>query len=176
MATFKSKAFIGGVPYRPTSEQPFDVTATILVPNGTAIAATDVFKFMRLGADVDVLSVELRTDDLDTATAITLHLGVDYDGATTDDPDAFVASSTIGQTGGRVRVENGGDDPFAVGGFIALPGTATMTATCAVSPTTNPSTDRYLTLTVKCQKKAGATSDVPYVYADRYTAAGVGTI
>lgn len=176
MATFKSKAFIGGVPFRPTEEGPFEVTATILVPSGTLIAANDVFKFMKLGADVDVREVTLRTDDLDTATGITLHCGVDYAGATTDDPDAFMASSTIGQTGGSVRVENGGDDPFAVGAFIPLPGTATVTVTCAVAPTTDPTTDRYISVTVKGNKKATATSDVPYVYADRYSSAGVGTI
>jgi hypothetical protein len=176
MATFKSKAFIGGVPFRPTEEGPFEVTASILVPNGTAIAANDVFKFMLLGADVDVREVTFRCDDLDTATGITLHGGVDYAGGTTDDPDAFFASSTIGQTGGQVRVENGGDDPFAVGAFIPLPGTATITVTCAVAPTGNPTTDRYLTMTVKGGKRTGATSDVPYVYADRYSSAGVGTI
>lgn len=176
MATFKSKAYIGGVPFRPTEEAPFEITASILVPSGTAIAANDVFKFFDLGADVDIRAIDFRCDDLDTGTAITLHCGVDYAGATTDDNDAFFASSTIGQTGGCVRVENGGDDPFAVGGFIALPGKATVTVTCAISPTTNPATDRYLTLTARCQKKAGATADVPYIYTDRYNSSGVGSL
>ena len=177
MATFKSKAFIAGNIFRSVNEGPFEVTASIKVPSGTAIAANDVFKFMRIGADVSVQEVTLRTDDLDTGTAITLHSGVDYDGATTDDPDAFIASSTIGQTGGQVRVENGGDDPFAVGAFIPLPGTATITATCAVAPTTNPSTDRYLTVTVKGVKQANVPSITPeYVYANRYASSGAGTI
>lgn len=177
MATFKSKAFVAGNIYRPTEEGPFEVTASIKVPNGTAIAANDVFKFMRVGADVSVQEVTLRVDDLDTATAITLHAGVDYEGATTDDNDAFVASSTIGQTGGQVRVENGGDDPFAVGAFIPLPGTAVITATCAVSPTGNPTTDRTLTMTIKGVKASAVPSVEPaYVYANRYNSAGAATI
>lgn len=177
MATFKSKAFIAGNIYRPVKEGPFEVTASIKVPSGTLIAASDVFKFFRVGADVSIDEVTIRTDDLDTGTAITLHAGIDYEGVTTDDPDAFIASSTIGQTGGQVRVENGGDDPYAVGAFIPLPGTAVVTATCAVAPTTNPSTDRVLTMTIKGKKAAGVPSVTPeYVYANRYNTSGQGTI
>lgn len=177
MATFKSQAFIAGNIFRPVEEGPFSVSASIKVPSGTAIAANDVFKFFRLGSGVSVNEVTLRVDDLDTATGITLHAGVDYEGATTDDPDAFIASSTIGQTGGQVRVENGGDDPYAVGAFIPLPGTAVITATCAVAPTTNPSTDRYLTMTIQGNKQAGVPSVTPeYVYANRYASTGQATI
>lgn len=177
MATFKSKAFIAGNIFRPVAEGPFEVTASIKVPSGTPIAASDVFKFFRVGAGVSVQEVTLRTDDLDTGTAITLHAGVDYEGVTVDDNDAFIASSTIGQTGGQVRVENGGDDPFAVGAFIPLPGTAVITATCAVAPTTNVVADRYLTMTIKGTKQADAPSITPeYVYANRYNTSGVGSI
>ena len=175
MATFKSKAFIGGVPFRPVEEAPFEVTATILVPNGTAIAANDVFKFMKLGANVEILEASLLTSDLDTGSSITLHFGYDAD-TLTDDPDAFLASSTVGQAGGKVRVENGGDDPFAVGLLAAIAENITITATCAIAPAGNPTTDRYLTAVLKCVKRAGATSDVPYVYADRYSTAGVGSL
>jgi hypothetical protein len=175
MATFRSKAMIGGVPYRATAEKPFEVTATILVPNGTAIAASDVFQFFKLGANIDILSYTLRVSDLDTGAAITLHGGYDLPTGT-DDPDAFVSSSVIGQAGGQVRVENGGDDPFAVGALAPQTEIATITATCAIAPAGNPTTDRYLTCTVKAQARAGATSDVPYVYADRYNTSGVGSI
>jgi len=177
MATFKSKAFIAGNIFRPVEEGPFEVTASIKVPSGTPIAANDVFKFFRVGSGVSVQEVTFRVDDLDTATGITLHAGVDYEGVTVDDPDAFVVSSTIGQTGGQVRVENGGDDPFAVGAFIPLPGTAVMTMTCAVSPTGNPATDRTLTFTIKGSKAADVPSITPeYVYANRYNSSGVGSI
>ena len=177
MATFKSQAFIAGNIFRPVEEGPFSVSASIKVPSGTAIAANDVFKFFRVGSGVSINEVTIRVDDLDTATAITLHAGVDYEGGTTDDPDAFIASSTIGQTGGQVRVENGGDDPFAVGAFIPLPGTAVVTATCAVSPTGNPSTDRVLTMTIQGSKQAGVPAIEPaYAYADRYGTDGIGSI
>lgn len=175
MATFRSKAMIGGVPYRPTAEKPFEVTATILVPSGTPIAASDVFQFFKLGANIEILTVSLRVSDLDTGASMTLHAGYDLP-TLTDDNDAFVLSSTIGQAGGSVRVENGGDDPFAVGQLAPLTEAATLTATCAVAPAGNPSTDRYLTMSVKAQARAGATSDVPYVYADRYNTLGVGSI
>lgn len=177
MATFKSQAFVAGNIFRPTADAPFEVSASIKVPSGTAIAANDVFKFFRVGSGVSIQEVTLRADDCDTGANLTLHAGVDYEGATVDDPDAFVASSTIGQAGGQVRVENGGDDPFAVGAFIPLPGTAVITATCAISPAGNPTTDRVLTCTIKGVKQAGVPSVEPaYVYADRYGSDGTGSI
>lgn len=175
MATFKSKAMIGGVPFRPLAEKPFEVTATILVPSGTAIAASDVFQFFKLGANIEILEASLRVSDLDTVTTMTMHFGYDLPTGS-DDPDAFLASSTVGQAGGVVRVENGGDDPFAVGQLAPQTEVATITATCVLAPAGNPATDRYLTATIKAQARAGATSEVPYVYADRYSTAGVGTL
>lgn len=177
MATFKSKAYIGGVPFRPTEEGPFEVTASILVPSGTAIAAADVFKFMDIGANVSVQEVTLRVDDLDTGAAMTINAGLDYYGATTDVPAAFLSASTAGQAGGQVRVENGGSNPFAGGGLLPLPAKATVTATVAVAPAGNPATDRYLTCTIKGSMATTASAAVPYIYADRYNpATGVGTI
>lgn len=175
MATFKSHTYRGGVPFRPTADQPFSLTAAILVPNGTAIAATDVFKFMKIGANVRLLDVTFTATDLDTATAIVFDVG--YSAAVaTDDPDAFINDTTIGQAGGIIAVTNGGDDPFAVGALAPLTETIDIEAVCTVSPTGNPTTDRYLTVTVRGVGLPNTTSVEPYVYADRYNGSGVGTL
>lgn len=175
MASYKSKAYIGGVPFRPVAEQPFEVAATILIPNGTLLAASDTLQFMKIGADVRILEVTLITDDLDTGTAITLDVG--YTAAVAADVvDFFIDGSTIGQTGGVVRVENGGDDPFADGPFVGVAETIELQALVAVAPTTDPATDRYVTLVVKGVKETTATADAPYIYEDRYTNAGVSSV
>ena len=163
MATFQSYAYIGGVPFRSVYEHPFEVTASILVPNGTAIAASDVFKFFKLGANVRILDVVFACDDLDTGASITMDLGYDLPTGT-DDDDAFIANSTVGQAGGTVSVSNGGDDPFAVG--LLAPQTEVMTiqAKCEAAPAGNPTTDRYLTCTVRCQMKTATPSGTPYTY------------
>lgn len=175
MATFKSKAYIGGVPFRPTAEQPFQVAATVLIPNGTALAQNDVLKMMKIGANVRILDVTLISDDLDTGTTITLDVG--YSAAVaTDVPDFFIDGSTVGQAGGVVRVENGGDDPFADGAFNGVDETLDLEIKVAAAPTGNPTADRYVTLMVTGVAETSATADVPYVYADRYNNAGVGSI
>lgn len=175
MATFRSNAYIGGVPFRATADQPFQIASTILIPSGKALALNDVLKFFKLGADMRILDVTLITDDLDTATGIVLDVG--YSAAVaTDVPDFFIDGATIGQTGGVVRVENGGDDPFADGSFNGVAETIDIELLVQVAPTTNPSTDRYITLMVTAVRETRATSDVPYIYADRYNTSGVGSI
>lgn len=175
MSTFKSNAYIGGVPFRPVADMPFQIAATILVPNGKALAANDVLKFFKLGADVRVLDVTLITDDLDTGAAITLDVG--YTAAVASDVvDFFIDGSTVGQGGGVVRVENGGDDPFADGAFNGVAETIDIEVLVAVSPAGNPTTDRFITLMVTGVKETRATADTPYIYADRYNTSGVGSI
>lgn len=175
MATFKSNAYIGGVPFRPVADMPFQIAATILIPNGKALAQNDVLQFFKLGADVRVLDVTLITDDLDTGAAITLDVG--YTAAVASDVvDFFIDGSTIGQGGGVVRVENGGDDPFADGSFVGVAETIDIQALVAVAPSGDPTTDRYVTLMVTGVKETRATAEVPYIYEDRYDTAGVGTI
>lgn len=169
MATYKSAAYIQGNVYRPTTEAPFAITSTIKIPSGTLLAANDVFKFFKIGANVQILDITFHTSDLDTGTAITLDLG--YDCPTViDDDNAFLDNSTIGQAGGFVRVENGGDDPFAVGLLAAIAETITIQGKVEVAPTTDPATDRYLTVTARCQKVSAVPSVTPeYVYANRYS-------
>lgn len=172
MATFKSAAIITGNVYRPTTEAPFTITQSVLIPNGTALAANDVIKFFKLGANVQILDISLNVSDCDTGANLTLDLGYDLPTGT-DDDDAFLANSTIGQAGGTVRVENGGDDPFAVGLLAAQTETMTIQAKVEVAPAGNPTTDRYLTCTVRAQKASAVPSVTPeYVYANRYNSSG----
>lgn len=174
-SVFKSRAYLQGVPFRPTSEAPFEVTASVLIPNGTALAADDILKFMKIGANVRILSFTLSCSDLDTGAGITLDCGYDLPTGS-DNDDAFLAASTVGQAGGTVRVENGGDDAFAVG--LLAPQTEVMTIQILVedAPAGDPATDRYVTVTLKCVADTAAGSITPYSYADRYDNAGVGTI
>lgn len=175
MATFKSHTYRGGVPFRPIADMPFEVSATILIPNGTALAENDVLKFMKIGANVRILEVTMTATDLDTGAAITLDAG--YSAAVaTDDPNAFVNASTIGQAGGIVSVTNGGDDPFAVGALAPIDETIDIEVEVSAAPTGDPATDRYLSVTVKGVGLQGTTAVEPYVYADRYDADGVGTL
>ena len=175
MATFKSNAYIGGVPFRPTEDGPFQIASTILIPNGKALALNDVLKFFKIGANVRILDVTLMVDDLDTGETNTLVVG--YSAAVAVDvPDFFIDGSTIGQAGGVVRVENGGDDPFADGSFNGVAETIDIELLVATAPAGNPTTDRYITLLVTGVGKTRATADTPYVYADRYNTSGVGSI
>lgn len=173
--SYKSRAYIGGVPFRSTAEAPFSVSASVVVPAGALLASGDLFKFFKLGANVRVLDVVFSTDDLDTGAAVTLDLG--YDAASlTDNDDAFIADSTVGQAGGVVQVSNGGDDPFAVGLLAPIAETITIQAKVETAPSADVATARKLTCTARCVMETAAPSDTPYVYADRYSTAGVGTI
>lgn len=175
MATFKSQAYINGMPFRAVSEMPFQIAATIKVPNGTGLALNDKLYFFKLGADVRVLDVTLISDDLDTGATVALDVG--YEAAVaTDVLNFFIGGSTIGQAGGVVRVENGGSAPFAGGAFNGVNETLDIVGLIQVAPTGNPTTDRYITCVVTGVKETGAPSMTPYIYEDRYSTAGVGSI
>lgn len=176
MATFKSKAFIGRNFYRAMSEEPAQISATIKVPAGTAIAAADVFKFFKIGANQRILEATLSVDDIDTGATATISLG--YDALTQSDvPAAFISVSNIGQAGGTVRVENGGTPAFASGLVSPLTESMVVQAVIGTGPAGNPNTDRYLTCTVKLAAVSGTPAITPeYVYRNRYNTLGVGSI
>lgn len=176
MATFRSKAQLGGNIFRQTEEGPAEVTATVLVPSGTAIAASDVFEFMRIGANHRILEVTFETDDIDTGTTATINVGYSAPiaGITAA---AFLSASTLGQAGGMARVENGGSTAFAGGVLAPHAENITLRAAIGTGPAGNPATDRRLTLTAKITKFVTAGSVLPpYHYANRYSSAGVGTL
>ena len=152
MATnFESPAYLGGVAFRPTHEGVFTVNQTIVIPAGTALALNDKFYFCKLGAGVIPLSVTLKSDDLDTGTTVVLDVG--YEAAVAPDVlDFFIDGSTIGQAGGMVRVENGGDDPYADGAFTGIDETIDIVGLVQVAPTGSPNTDRKITLVLECAK------------------------
>jgi hypothetical protein len=177
MATFKSHAYIGGIKFRPIKEGKFEITSTVKIPAGRALANNDVIKFLKLGADVEVLSATLRCDKLEdgAGTNSTLDLGT-FAGSGNFDVDGILDGSIITRAGGIIRVENGGDDPFAAA-FPATDQTVDVQAiflagTPAVQ-TVQGALDRYLTLTLECAPKRSAVpaTDPAYIYADRYTGA-----
>lgn len=175
MATFKSKAFLGGNIFRQTEEGPAEVSATIFIPSGTTIAASDVFQFMKVGANQRILEATLDVDDLDTGATLTLDLGTNAPIAGVV-PANIISASTIGQAGGQVRVENGGSTAFAGGVLAASTEVLTIQARALAGPAGSPATDRRLTLTLKLTKAATSYSGVPYSYRNRYSSAGVGTV
>jgi len=178
MATFKSHAYVGKVKFRPVSENSFEITSTVKIPAGRTLANNDVLKFIKLGADVEILAATLRCDKLEDAsgTNSTLDLGT-FAASGTFAVDAILDGSPITRAGGIVRVENGGDDPFADSPLAATNQTVDIQAiflagTPAVQ-TVQGALDRYLTLTLTCAPKTSRIgANVPYIYQDRYTTAG----
>jgi hypothetical protein len=121
MATFQSNAYLGGYILRTIGDQPLDVTATVEIPAGYALQTADKLYFFKVGANHSVDQVQVRFGALDNAQTATLTVDVGYEAAVaSDDPNAFVSASTLGRLGGQVQVENGGDDPFAVGALPPL--------------------------------------------------------
>lgn len=175
MAILKSKAYVGGVPFRPVSEQPFEVASTILIPAGSALALNDTLKFMKIGTDVRVLSVTLITDDLDTGSSIVLDVGYTLP-VGSDVVDFFLDGSTIGQAGGVAQVSNGGTPAFADGAFNGLAEIADLQVLVAVAPAGNPNTDRFVTLVVKAVAETTALTEEPYIYQFRYDNTGVSNV
>lgn len=157
MASFESPAYLGGVPFRPTHDGIFTVNQTIVIPAGTSLALNDKLYFTKLGANVIPLSVTLKSDDLDTGTTVVLDVG--YEAAVASDVlDFFIDGSTVGQAGGMIRVENGGDDPFADGVYSGIDETIDVVGLVQVAPTGDPETDRKITLVLEC---ARANPNVP---------------
>lgn len=149
MASFESRGYLNGVPFRPTYEGIFTVSQSIVIPAGTPLALNDELFFTKLGENVIPLSVTLQSDDLDTGSTVVLDVG--YKAAVAADvSDFFIDGATIGQAGGIIRVENGGDDPFADGAFAGINEVLDIVGKVQVAPTGNPNTDRKLTLTLEC--------------------------
>ncbi len=119
--------------------------------------------------------VVVRFGGLDLAQTPTLTMDVGYEAAVAaDDPNAFVAASTVARAGGQVQVENGGDDPFAVGALapiaevidvVAIP--AASAAAAAGSGSLGPgASNGFLTVTAKISRRITAPDPTvtPYDY------------
>ena len=176
---FYSSAYTGGVPFRALGDQPTEITATAAIPAAYVLQTADKIYMMKIGANMQVLEVTMRSEDIDTdaTPAVTLHCG--YEAVTaSDDPDAFVAASTIGQAGGSIRVENGGDDAFAVGGLAPIAETIDVLVTAGTAADANSATTaKKITVTMKIAPVvAVADANQPsYIYTDRYDTSGVST-
>jgi hypothetical protein len=175
MATFNSNAYNGGAIFRVLGDQPAEITATIEVPEGHRLLTTDVLNAFRIGADHSIDEITARFSALDRAQAPTLTLDVGYLVAVgTDDQNAFIAASTVGRAGGQVRVENGGDDPFAVGALAPLNEVADIVVIPAAAAHTVAGSGQigtgdapgFVTITAKISRRVNAPSrdDASYAY------------
>lgn len=175
MATYKSSAYLNANIFRTVGDQPAEVTATVEIPAGKRLLTTDKLYLFKLGADHSVDEVVVRFGGLDLAQTPTLTMDVGYEAAVaTDDPNAFVAASTLARAGGQIQVENGGDDPFAVGALapiaetidiVAIP--AASAAAAAGSGSLGPGAENgFITVTAKISRRVNAIdpSVTPYDY------------
>jgi hypothetical protein len=162
MANFYSHAYLGGNIFRTVGEQDADIAATVQIPAGYALTTSDKLYFYRVGANHSIDEVKARFDALDNAQTPTLTVDVGYEvDVGTDDPNAFIAASTLGRAGGQIQVENGGDDPFAVGALAPLTEVAHIIAVPAAGAATAAGTGDLgpgdvagaLTVTVKLSRK-----------------------
>jgi len=167
MATYNSKAYLGRVPFRCTAEQPTEITATVVIPSGTDLAQSDTFNFLKIGAGYVPLEITVVSEDLDEhadTPTLTLDVGIVGHSAVNSGSavaDYFVDGSTIVQDGGVVRVENGGDDPFADGALVAPSDeNYTIFGTCATASGGAVTSDKRITLTAKIVK-ASFTAPLP---------------
>lgn len=78
MAIFKSPTYVKGSRARPNSQvEAAEFTATVVIPAGTAlVATTDVLYFGKLGENVDLISVDITSDSLDSTGTTTGTFGV----------------------------------------------------------------------------------------------------
>jgi hypothetical protein len=134
MANFYSHAYLGGNIFRTVGEQDADIAATVEIPAGYVLQTTDKMYFFRIGANHSIDHIKVRVGALDSAQTPTLTLDVGYEvDVGTDDDNAFVSASTLARAGGQIQVENGGDDPFAVGALAPLTETAHIFASAAAA-------------------------------------------
>lgn len=175
MATFESTAYANGHIVRTLADQQAEITATVQIPAGYVLQTADKLYAFRIGADHSVDNIKVRFSPLDLAQTPTLTLDVGYEAAVaTDDPNAFVAASTLGRAGGQVQVENGGDDPFAVGALAPIAETihvfaqpAASAAAAAGSGALGPGTVAgFLTISAVVTRRINAplSTDASYSY------------
>lgn len=108
MAIFRSPAHVGGVKFRAVREGLTEIVSTIALPAGTLLTTADALRFFQIGANTQIHSLTLATDELDTGTnTLTLNVGFlsHNTGVTASNATAYAAAATVGQAGGVVRYE-----------------------------------------------------------------------
>jgi hypothetical protein len=201
MATFYSDLMTGDTPlvHRANKQgNALEVTAVVKFKAGTVLGASDVIKFLRLGENTKVDSLELQVSaDFDpSGTAIEGTLGTvranDRDGnaivvdnktgtsytSGAGDADAFVAAlATPLGTAGTYRYvsgQSGLDNEFAADpGFLATPQDVAITMSGAG---TDLAADSYLRLTLRLRTKEATQGEfvgaLATAYRNRYDTAG----
>lgn len=79
MAIYKSNGYIKNARLRPDSQvEPAEASFTVTVPAGTGVADNDLFYFCKIGEGVDIISVDMTVDPLDSnpTAAVRGSLGV----------------------------------------------------------------------------------------------------
>ena len=156
--TYKSDAAVKGYVARPTANNPTEITATCVVPAGTALALNDVFRFFKLGPNVIPESVYIQYDDFCADTDLAWSIG------TSEDDDVFQASSTIGRAAGSVIYGPAGT-AFSENPFVPQSDSVWVQAKVATAPTTQTTEQaaaRSLTVTVRAyvEPSVAAAEDV----------------
>ena len=110
------------------------VSRTVTVPASTVVTTIIGMIPFQKGARVNYGGTSILSDDLDTGTDVVLDVGFVYDDDTTftNDPNAFIAASTVAQAGGIDLFDATAGYTFVAeaDGFIAITtgGGATTTA------------------------------------------------
>jgi len=156
MATYVSKQFNDNANYRPAGQNAAEeLTVTVTIPAGTALASGDVIKFCKIGDSVEITEFELNLDQFDSngTAAMTGKLGI------TASTASLLAASTALQTnttGAKTVAAVGGDKAssggFAINPFPVQTSAQTVLLTLDGSPGTAYTTgDRKVTLRIKYQ-------------------------
>ena len=152
MTIFNSGTYLKSAVYRPTSVgDALEITSSITIPagtgaTGTPIATGDILNFCKIGENVNVEGLTLESSDLDSATGIVFNLG------NTASATCFMSGSTFGQTGGEKILRSSdatAGDAFATTPYAVQTTVQTVFATVTTGATTNPLTDRTITLKLK---------------------------
>jgi hypothetical protein len=173
MAIYQSAAYMGDANFRTLGDQPAEITATIEIPANTRLTTADKLLFLHIGEAHSIDEVVVRFEALDNAQTPTLTLNVGYETViAADDPDAFLAASTLGRAGGQAQVENGGNPAFAVGALapineildlVAIPAANAASAAGTGTLGTGISA-KSVTLTAKISRKTSGLQGTPYRY------------
>lgn len=120
MATYNSLVYNQNANYRPDEQNGAEeLTVTVSIPDGTALASGDIIKFCKIGENVEITSFELNMDEFDhnASAALTGKLGITASDA------CLLAASTALQTNttGAKTVSAVGGDKASSGGFAVNP-------------------------------------------------------
>lgn len=180
MATYKSQVYVGGAKFGGVRHAPAEISASITIPAGTALAASDILKFFKVRPNTQITELSLVVDSngLFDGAAGTIDIGTDA--SATD----FVSASTALQSANKyVRLEATGTDGAGTFGFAGFSTTATrdiqINIQNAGTQTTADDTARTVTLTAKLMPvnlPAPPIDQPAYLYEDRYNSSGVSSV